>query len=197
VIHGQGRFVAVGGDIDNADAMTSTDGLSWLSTTVADDGPGLTSLVDLAYGDGRYCATMETDMIFCSGDGIMWDIMDFDEKMILTGIAQGDGYTMAIGLMKDLNVVAFTSTDGAVWERSDPGSSEIPTGITYGWDRRFYVSGTSFLLMRTVDRTSGGGGGGCSTLPVADEPLWLELVLMALLLATFMRWRCRGNRNKR
>jgi hypothetical protein len=170
VAYGEGRFVAAGATSGNASFMRSLNGQAWTSTTLssADVSAG-GDFIGLAYGSGKYYATLENDIIFSSDDGSQWETTALGSDIALTGISHGGDVAMAIGVTKLNSGIVFTSSDGGAWTRSDPGTGELLTGIAHGSDRRFYVVGTSLLLMRTVNQTSRkGGGGGCSTI---GEPL--------------------------
>jgi hypothetical protein len=108
---------------------------------------------------------------------------------------------MFTGISENSEGLVFTSTDGETWTTFHPGTGEWLVGVTYGGDGRFYVAGTSLLLIRNADSTDngeddgngGGGNGGFCNVTAADldKPVWpgaLAVTLMAIVLL-FMRRR--------
>ncbi|MCB9554068.1 MAG: hypothetical protein H6705_19700 [Myxococcales bacterium] len=140
VCWGDGRFVAVGGNVDRR-WWTSADGLAWTAHTA----PGA-PIAGCAFGGGRFVAAAGRPL--SSPDGIEWlDGRDdgFDANH-LRAITYADGLFVAVG---DGGRIA-TTRDGAGWERDDTVAVPGFTAVV-GGGGRFVAVGVDGWTAASVD----------------------------------------------
>jgi len=173
--------------------ITSSNGQDWTATTRSSG----YSVEDVAYGASRFVA-IDTGFAHYSLDGTTWSTAALPDDEETLGITYGEGVFMVVGNFDE----AFVSPDGVTWtdHKNHKGLGSI-NGVEYAGGR-FMAVGDYNLVIRPTESSSdgGGGGGGCNTAgPAPGDPLWPEMVWIALLAVIFVlhRWRmkCQSIRN--
>ncbi|RZI44195.1 hypothetical protein EGT07_01840 [Herbaspirillum sp. HC18] len=166
VVHGGGRFVAVGGpSVSNAGStiLTSEDGMTWTRQKA----PSNAMLSKVVYGAGQYIA-ISNDLvakgddpirryegsIIGSTDGVNWTIRLPAIDGEVEGIAYGNGrFAVAANVLSDNSAsgytnVIYTSTDGIRWT-SNPYPYHVFAGIAFS--NGMFVSGGAADLISSSD----------------------------------------------
>ena len=118
--YGNGKFVAVIGDISNS-AAYSEDGINWIETEM----PISAELNDITYGNGKFVAVGFSGAVAYSEDGINWTGVDMSSDIVhWRAITYGNGKFVAVGS----NDMAAYSEDGINW-----------TGITLSVDDEYWM----------------------------------------------------------
>ena len=123
--YGNGKFVAVIGDISNS-AAYSEDGINWIETEM----PISAELNDITYGNGKFVAVGLNGAVAYSEDGINWTEVDMSKYIVQNtiihwrAITYGNGKFVAVGN----NDMAAYSEDGINW-----------TGITLSVDDEYWM----------------------------------------------------------
>ena len=162
--YGEGLFVAVGADYDEAggaEIVTSPDGVTW---TPAEPLNGINEFWSVVYGNGLFVATgieysnnwaTQTSVIAVSQDGTRWTKTSIQNAKKLQ-VTFGDGVFVAISDSNDsdANNQILTSTDGTSWtRRGDTAASQNWSRITYGGGKFVAVS-TSFDVLTSDNGTT-------------------------------------------
>lgn len=140
VVHGNGRFVAVG---SGGAIATSDDGVCWFP---AHSGTSAW-LGEVAYGSGRFVAVGVEwvgdvrSILLSSTDGANWIPFWCEESCYLTRVTYGNGVFVAVGR----NGVILTSTNGLGWEGVSSGTVESLDDIAYGKGTFIAVGGNEIL----------------------------------------------------
>ena len=153
VAYGNGLFVAVGSTSPylwpyNDFVLTSPDGVSWTSRT-AGTNSGITRI---SFGDGRFVAVGNSDIIQTSVNGIDWDWKPFATGGTIQNVAYGAGSWFAVGYVWGaFGYTAFISSspDALNWTvrhvGANVGSSYSPLlAVAYG-NGRFTAMGMEFI----------------------------------------------------
>jgi hypothetical protein len=135
VTHGNGIFVAVGG---NGIILTSPDGAAWTVRNSGTRGP----LEGIAYGKKTFVAVGEA--ILTSPDGAAWKERAAKSNHRFFGVAYGSGVFAAVAD----NGAILTSSDGSEWTLRDSGTHLNLTGIAYGKEK-FLASGDRGILLQS------------------------------------------------
>ena len=101
VAYGNGRFVAVGGYVEDyfgllssaSVILTSPDGVSWTERTSGTRN----RLSDVTYGNGLFVAVGGGGTILTSPDGVNWTARISGTSRFLRGVAYGNGRFVAVG----------------------------------------------------------------------------------------------------
>jgi len=132
--------------------MTSPDGINWTQRTL----PSAVRISDMAYGNGTYVATLDSDVILISEDnGVNWQEITLPVANITT-VTFGNGVFLAFaGDYQTFNTI-LTSNDGINWTNSfDAGG-----GLSM---RRGVFAQDKFVIVGSEDSL---GGGNNSSLDV-------------------------------
>ncbi len=182
VEYANGTFCAVG--------MVGSDSYAYYSTSNAVNWGGSTistlsePLFDMTYGNGYFVAVGRQGNIYrsptCQGG---WNNVPSGTTDHLFSVDYADGHFVAAGGQGTL----LTSPDGFNWTLRKPGVFGNLNGITEAGGGFVTVGGYGVILLSSgVDLggtgSGGGGGGGCNTAgPVPGEPVWPEILWIALL----------------
>jgi uncharacterized delta-60 repeat protein len=139
-----GQFVAVGA---SGTILTSPNGLTWSPQT-----SGSTATLNaVRHLGGTWYAVGSNSTVLTSANGTLWSAGTFPvAALTLTGIAQGDGFYVAIAA----NSTSFyLSLDGATWVQTAPGSDVFNTsgtpGIAFGNGRFAVVANNGLIFSST------------------------------------------------
>jgi LPXTG-motif cell wall-anchored protein len=162
--YGEGLFVAVGADYDEAggaEIVTSPDGVTW---TPAEPLHGINEFWSVVYGNGLFVATgieysnnyaTTTSVIAVSEDGTNWTKTSIQNAKKLQ-VTFGEGLFVAVSDSDDTNTdnQILTSTDGINWtRRGDKADSQNWSKITYG-SGKFVAVSTSFDVLTSDNGTT-------------------------------------------
>ena len=186
--YANGTFCAVGITEGNTSAsFTTDDGAHWGGSTL-----GLTQpLFDVAYGNGTFLAVGALGTILrsstCTGG---WTTATSGTIDNLFSVEYADGSFVATGNQGTL----LTSPDGVNWTVRKPGVFGDLLDIISAKGGFVVVGDYGVVLLSSGVDTStgggGGGGGGCSTAgPAPGEPMWPEMLWIAMLGVVFLLWR--------
>ena len=180
VTYAEGLFVAVGGWTSaKANIFTSPDGQDW--TLVENSVNG--TLYDIAYGNGRFVAVGDSHLYY-SDDLATWNLLARFANGPLYGVAWSGGKFVTVGVDGEM----YTSPDGAVWTQVASGTSLKLEDVAAD-GKRFIAVGDSglIILSNSPSGGGGGGGGGCNTAgPAPGDPLWPEMVWIAMMGGIFL-----------
>lgn len=179
VAYGNGRFLAVGGELVSraqesgfdtvSVVLTSTDGVAWSEAP----SPTTATLESVAFGDGLFVVIAADGKAFSSSDGAQWE-------SAATGLTGINTHDVAFGggrfVVAEADSTIATSTDALTWSTS-AGSTRAPTKYISFAAGAFFASiveecadegcTPSHGLIRSEDGTSWGS----SYLPTEDEVL--------------------------
>lgn len=130
VVHGQGKFVAVG---DSGLILDSETGSSWRRRKSGIDTMRYNWLQSVAYGNGRFVAVSDARTLF-SKDGASWSVADSARNMLFVGFGRdrffGYGYSPGNGL--------GMSSDGEKWTNIMPSLGPV-FSFLYAKNKYFLV----------------------------------------------------------
>jgi hypothetical protein len=112
---GNGQWVMVGALGQDGAWASSTDLVSWNSGSI----PGISSLLDVTYGDGRYVAVGAGGAIATSTDGTHWAVVESPTTHQLTRVVFGHGKFIAVG------GAFLESDDGLTWNGGGAGGGRV------------------------------------------------------------------------
>jgi hypothetical protein len=138
VVHGAGRFVAVG---EGGLAVTSVDGATWVTAKT----PTRQALHAVTYADGRFLAVGAGGTMLVSTDGSSWAVRQSGVTFDLNAVAYGGGRFVAAGNMGTL----LTSADAATWTRQPVGTVADLRSAAYGGGRMAVVGDSGTILTAT------------------------------------------------
>ncbi|MCJ7500641.1 hypothetical protein MUP29_10320 [bacterium] len=182
-------FVAVGySNANTAVIYTSPNGSNW--TKVEDTIFGV--LYDVAFGNGRYVATGNTN-IYYSDNGSTWNTTTNPIPGAFLDLVWHDGSFVAVGSEGAL----FTSPDGMTWTGFASGTGVFLQDVIHDGNRFIAVGDDGLIILsNSPSGGGGGGGGGCNTAgPGPGEPLWPEALWLVLLGGILIVMRRRSLRN--
>jgi hypothetical protein len=146
VAYGNGKFVAVGGDI----ILVSADGITW--TQVIDYTSKFGFLYNVTYGNGKFVAVgsgSSNGIIVTSPDGINWTKQQSGTTWALNGVTYGNGQYVVVGTRG----ITLTSPDGINWKITNDVNaltSDTLQSISYGAGQ-FVASGGAGLIFTSSD----------------------------------------------
>ncbi|MEZ0386608.1 MAG: WD40/YVTN/BNR-like repeat-containing protein [Verrucomicrobium sp.] len=120
IAHGNGAFLAVGGDAGSVGSakpfvMTSPDGVKWSGFISI---PGRFILRRITYGNGLWVGVGDRGRRACSKDGSHWeDVEKIKAIDTLVDVAFGNGTFVGVGL----HSLRMTTRDGKTWENRQVG----------------------------------------------------------------------------
>ncbi|MBC7570676.1 MAG: cell wall-binding protein [Spirosoma sp.] len=105
------------------------------------------TLLDVAYGAGRYVAVGEYGIIRVSTDGFVWTTKadGAQQSQGLAGIVYANGRFVVVGY----NGQILTSTDGRTWSPAASGTTESLTGITFSGGKFVIVGWKGTIITST------------------------------------------------
>ena len=134
VTYGSGKFVAVGGA--GTQAAYSTDGITWVSTTLPTNG----TWCDVAYGNGSFVAinSVAGTSPAVSFDGITWTSSPY--TITADTLEYGQGVFLALS---SASTTGYTSEDGILWIQqtvSNDGYTSVGFGYTATVNKGLFVT---------------------------------------------------------
>jgi len=135
VTHGNGIFVAVGGN----SVISSPDGTTWSATEI-----GYGDLFDVCWGAHGFVAVGTAGSVVFSPDGAAWTMID-DVAGGLYGITWGGGRYVAVGWSQ-----VITSVDGRNWTSHPIGDDLKLRDVVWDGNRYLAVGGDVYLNYAVV-----------------------------------------------
>jgi hypothetical protein len=90
---GNGRFVAVGGELGFTELLSSTDGVNWTNSASSLTNQASGNAYSVAYGNGRFVASGDygpsEGVLFISVDGLRWSIRRPGAPILSLGYGHG------------------------------------------------------------------------------------------------------------
>jgi hypothetical protein len=103
LLYAGGQFLATGGGfVGLAETATSPDGVTWASQAL----PSFMSLIDVAYGNGKYVAVglflsfpppAGLEFLFESRDGLEWTVRSLPTPTAIVGLTYGNSRFLGVG----------------------------------------------------------------------------------------------------
>ena len=149
ICYGNGKFVILGGAVDNLYyAAYSTDGINWTETSNGING---SQWISICYGNDKYVATSYSNTFAYSSDGINWtENSNGLSNRYWISICYGNGKYVAIS-SNNSNTFAYSS-DGINWTETSNGlSSSNWSSICYGKDKYIAISSNSNTFAYSTD----------------------------------------------
>jgi len=144
-VYGNGKFVIVANDTDTV--ASSTDGVSWVTSTFPDDTDGgvdstTSAWENITYGKGKYVAVSSSDgATATSSDGITWTRHDSAIPFNANQIAYGNN--MYVAVSKSNCEIAY-SFDGISWTAGENLSDIV--GSIYTLSQIKFDNGIFFII---------------------------------------------------
>ena len=148
IAHANGRFLAVGGGfVGFTEAAYSTDAIHWTSVSLF----SFASMVDLAYGNGRFQAIGlflgfpppgGPEFLFETPDGIDWTLRELPTPVGLYGLAYDNSRYYAVGSM-GLVLESGSYVPGCLDVLGPPGANGFEMRITGEIGRSYRVQASS------------------------------------------------------
>ena len=116
-------------------------------------------LSDVVYGDGKFVAVGDFDIVLISTNGMTWKKQTAGIKEYLYGIAYGNGKFVATGIYYNNDddddngiCIILTSTDGTTWKEETIGIEPNPdiNSVTY-LNGLFITAGASGTVLSSAD----------------------------------------------
>lgn len=134
ITYGSGKFVAVGGA--GTQAAYSTDGITWLSSTLPTSG----TWSKVVYGNGSFVAinSVSATSPAVSFDGITWSASPY--AITADSLEYGQGVFLAVS---SASTTAYTSEDGILWIQqtvTNDGYTAVGFGYTATVNKGLFVT---------------------------------------------------------
>jgi len=123
VAYGKGQFVAVGANAKEVEAMTSSDGVTWVHHSL----PLQHVPTRLVFADGKFVAGTFDGSVLVSVDGVSWASHSTGATAALFGIGFFDGRFYAVGE----GGAIVSSADAGVWSMAKGAGTEEYDGIAW------------------------------------------------------------------
>jgi hypothetical protein len=145
----------VGGTNSAGHLVTSTDGVTWTSRTVAGTA---TDFNGLAFGGGLYVAVGTNGRFTASQDGITWDTVSANDRVfpgraiiVANGLDFSNGIFVAVGTSGNISTGVVSGTT-VVWTLRTSGTTANLNSVMFSQrDQLWYAAGNGGVLLYSPD----------------------------------------------